>query len=135
MPSYKDAFPSKWLKAEGCNPPLILEIKSMGFEDVGSGTDIKRKLCAFFVEIPQGWVLNKTNADLLCAMFGTDDYLEWVGSKVCLGSVKVPFQGKIVDAIRVLPMPARKTRPLATRKPTPPPPPEEEDESDTEVGF
>ena len=30
MPSYHEAFPSKWLKAEDCNPPLILEIKSCG---------------------------------------------------------------------------------------------------------
>ena len=54
MPSFKEAFPSKWIKAEDCNPPLILEIKSVGYEDVGTGTDVKRKLVVRFVDREQG---------------------------------------------------------------------------------
>ena len=37
-------------------------------------------------------------------MLGTDDYDEWVGSRICLGSAKVQFKDKIVDAIRVQPI-------------------------------
>ena len=135
MPSYREAFPSKWLKAEDCHPPLILEIKSVGFEDVGSGTDVKRKLVVRFVEREQGFVLNITNGDLLEAMLGTDDYDEWPGARICLGSVKVQFKDKLVDAIRVQPIPTRKSRPL-TARPTPPAPaPTEEEEPDSDVGF
>ena len=113
MPSFRDAFPSKWLKAEDCHPPLILTIKSVGLEDIGSGSDVKRKLVLRFYETDKGFVLNVTNGNLIAALFGTDDYDEWVGSRICLGSTKVQFKDKLVDAIRVQPVPTRKPRPVA----------------------
>jgi len=134
MPSYKTAFPSRWLKADDCHPPLILEVKSVGFEDIGSGTNVERKLVLHFVEREQGWVLNKTNGDLLENILGTDDYDEWIGARICLGSTKVHFQNKLVDAIRVQPVPTRKSRPPAKRSTTPAAtPPAETD--DTEIEF
>ena len=129
MPSFRDAFPSKWLKAADCHPRVVLTIKDVGFEDVGTGNDVKRKLVVHFGERPEGWVLNVTNANLLEGLLGTDDYDRWVGNRVCLASTKVQFKDKIVDAIRVEPLPTRKPRPPAA-PPTPPPPPSGDDEGE-----
>jgi hypothetical protein len=140
MPSYKTAFPSKWLKADDCDPPRVLEIKSVGYEDVGTGTDVKRKLVIRFVECEQGFVLNITNGNMLESLLGTDDYDEWVGARIYLVSAKVMFKDKLVDAIRVQPMPTRKSRSRSSR-PTPPAPvtspdvPESADDPDDDVPF
>ena len=116
MPSFRDAFPSKWLKAADCNPSLDLEIQSWGYEDVGTGTDVKRKPVIRFVERREGWVLNITNGNLIEALLGTDDMDKWVGARIRLVSTKVQFKDKLVDAIRVQPAPPRRPRP-----PTAPP--------------
>ena len=113
MPSFRSAFPARWLKAEDCHPPVILTIKTVGFEDVGSGADVKRKLVVRFEERPEGFILNVTNGNLIAALLGTDDYDDWVGSRICLASRKVPFKDGLVDAIRVQPIPSRKPRPPA----------------------
>ena len=153
MPSFRDAFPSKWLKAADCNPPLDLTIQSWGYEDVGSGTDVKSKLVIRFVERPEGWVLNITNGNLIAALLGTDDMDKWVGARIRLVSTKVQFKDKLVDAIRVQPAPPRRprpptappaspARPLARPAAAPPMPPaaavleeDEEEVPDPEVGF
>ncbi len=52
-------------------------------------------------------VLNVTNSRILADAFG-DDSTGWLGKKVEVYSEKVPFQGRIVDGlrVRVLPPPA-----------------------------
>jgi hypothetical protein len=141
MPSFHDAFPSKWLKAADCVPDLTVKITSAGFEDVGTGSDVKRKLVLHFAETDQGLVLNVTNCNLIEAILGTDDYDDWIGHRITLVSVKVQFKDKLVDAIRVQPPPARTTRPLGTRpsRPQPPAPKTDPDDpipaADTDVGF
>jgi hypothetical protein len=135
MPSFRSAFPSKWLKASDCQPPINVTIKSGGFEDVGTGSDTKRKLVLHFLETEQGLVLNKTNGDLIAAITGTEDYLEWIGSRICLFSAKVQFKDKLVDAIRVRPVSTRASRSPAAPPPPADPPGDEEEGPDTEVGF
>ena len=116
MPSFREAFPPNGPKAQDCHPPMIVEIKSVGFEDIGIGTEVKRKPVIRFVDSEKGCVLNITNGNLLEARLGTDDTDEWVGGRICLGSVKVQFKDKLVDAIRVQPVPTRKSRPASARR-------------------
>jgi hypothetical protein len=113
---------------------LILEIESVDFEDVGTGTEVERKLVLRFRERTQGLVLNITNCNLIEAILGTDDYDHWVGSRICLVSTKVQFKDKLVDAIRVQPVPTRKSKPPSAR-PTSAAAPTDEEDPDTEVGF
>ena len=54
MPSYRKAFPSKFLKADDLPTPQEVEIKHVGFEDVGTGQNQERKLVAHFVEFLKG---------------------------------------------------------------------------------
>jgi hypothetical protein len=143
MPSYRNAFPSKWLKAADCHPPISVEIRNADYEDVGSGTDIKRKLVLRFVGREQGFVLNITNGNTIEALLGTDDTDDWIGRRICLFSTKVQFKDKLVDAIRVRAVPTRKPQPpVAPPKAAAPTPaeaddagPGEQDEPDPDVGF
>jgi len=134
MPSFRDAFPSKWLKAADCTPPLEVTIARASFEDVGSGTNTQRKLVLYFREREnQGFVLNITNANLIAGLFGTDDYDQWVGRRIRLVSVKVQFKDKMVDGIRV--EPTRRPQAAKPTRPAPPPEPDDPLPEDAEVGF
>ena len=58
MPNYKNAFPSKYLKADDISTPRAVEIKSVDFEDVGAAQRQERKLVVHFVELAKPLVLN-----------------------------------------------------------------------------
>ena len=51
---------------------------------------------------PKGVVLNKTNAKAVAALYG-DESSRWIGKKIKLVTVWTDFQGKPVQAIRVIP--------------------------------
>ena len=55
----------------------------------------------------RGLILNKTNALSLVDITGSDDSDEWVGQRVEIYATRVPFQGKMVNALR-LRRPAKK---------------------------
>lgn len=62
----------------------------------------QNKLVVLFEEIPELLVLNKTNALVLAEAFGNDTDA-WNGKKIMLQKIKRTFQGKLVDAITVVP--------------------------------
>ena len=53
-----------------------------------------------FRETDRGWVLNRTNAECIAAMFGRETN-DWVGKRVTLFSTPVKFGGKTEPGIRV----------------------------------
>lgn len=95
------SFPSKYLKAadlQGRN--ITVQISGVQMEDVGSDDKPERKPVVYFTGAKKGLVLNKTNALTISEVFGpeTDN---WLGIKVHLFATRVPFQGRMVDAIRL----------------------------------
>lgn len=54
----------------------------------------------FFQEIKRGWVLCKTNASCLAAMFG-EETDKWTGKRVTLYAAQVHFGGEKVTGIRI----------------------------------
>ena len=95
------SFPSKYLKAadlQGRN--IAVQISGVQMEDVGSDDKPERKPVVYFSGAKKGLVLNKTNALTISEVFGpeTDN---WLGVKVQLFATRVPFQGRMVDAIRL----------------------------------
>jgi len=58
------------------------------------------KLVLYFAGKEKGLVLNKTNANNIAAIYGTDTD-GWVGKSVVLVEALVDFQGRSVPAIRV----------------------------------
>jgi hypothetical protein len=103
MASYKDAFPSKYLKADdlGGRRP-VGTIASVTFADVGGGGKVERKLVVRFTDPAlKGLVLNLVNADTIAEITGNDDYEHWPGHRVQLFPTKTEFQGKRVPCIRL----------------------------------
>ncbi len=103
MPKLTDIFPSRFLKPDdladgaGGYRRVTVTIREVVLEDVGS----ERKAVVYFRGKDKGLVLNRTNADELQAVCGSDDTDDWAGVSVALGVERVPFQGKRVPALRV----------------------------------
>jgi hypothetical protein len=107
------AFPSQYLKAadlQGREPAVTIE--RLEFEPVGQDKEIKPVL--YFAGKEKGMVLNKTNAETIKTLTGSEETDDWGGFAIRLYSAKVQFQGKTVDSIRIK---------AAPRQAAPPPPP------------
>lgn len=134
------AFPSKYLAADADVPDfedggLVVTISGAKLERVGMGNDAADKPVLYFEEIDKGLVLNKTNANVLTDLFGTDDTDEWEGRKVRLYAKDVEYQGKMVRGIRVHTRPpkAPTEKEAAAAKVTSPP--RAEDDKDDSIPF
>lgn len=100
MPSYKSAFGS-YIKAEDLQGKAIrVSIERVDVEEIKSDSGKERKLVAHFTGKDKGLVLNRTNADALNDIFGTDDYEQWVGAVVLYPDTTM-FGGKRVACVRV----------------------------------
>lgn len=115
MPSYKSAFGS-YIKAEDLQGRSIrVLIERVEIEEIKSDSGKEKKLVAHFAGKDKGLVLNRTNADALGHIFGTDDYEQWVGAVVLFPDTTM-FGGKQVPCVRV-------RANDAAVAPVPPPPP------------
>lgn len=94
-----NAFPSKYLKASDLmNKQINVTIDRVEMEDFGDDGD---KAIVYFVGKEKGLVLNKTNANAIVDITGSDETSDWHGKSVSLYSAKVQFKDKMVPAIRV----------------------------------
>jgi hypothetical protein len=93
-----EAFPSQYLKAADLNgrTPNVT-IKEVSLETVGEDS----KLVVYFNNSEKGLVLNKTNANTIADILGSEDTDDWPGKRIKLITAKVEYQGKRVPAIRV----------------------------------
>ena len=90
------AFPSDYIKAsdlQGRDVPVVM--REVTFEKVGDD----QKPVLYFQGSKKGMVLNKTNANTIKDMYGSET-AAWIGQTIVLFSMKVDFQGRLVDAIR-----------------------------------
>ena len=93
------AFPSKYLKAADLQGrEIVVTIDSVEMANIGDDED---KLVVYFQGKNKGMVLNRTNANMLTEIAGTDETDEWHDVKIKLYSCRVDFQGRRVDALRV----------------------------------
>jgi hypothetical protein len=92
------AFPSKYLRASdlGAATPTVT-IANVEMETVGED----RRIVVYFVGKDKGLVLNKTNANAIADILGSEDTDDWQQKKIKLVTAKVDFQGKRVLAIRI----------------------------------
>lgn len=92
------AFPSNYLKAADLQGRRVtVTIDKVVMEDIGG----EHKPVVKFQGKDRGIVLNKTNANTIVEIAGTDETDDWRGVKVTLYPTKTEFQGKRVDCIRV----------------------------------
>lgn len=92
------AFPSTYLKATDLQGKrALVTISHVKLEDVGD----EAKPVLYFAGKEKGLVLNKTNANMITEIVGSDETDHWKGKAVTLYVTKVDFQGRRVDGIRV----------------------------------
>jgi hypothetical protein len=102
MPSYKSAFPSKYLKANDLGGPQIVIVATTQFEAVGTGNKQEDKLVAHFAESGiKPLVLNLANSRSIAEIAGSDNYEKWAGTRIQLVVSRTEFQGKSVPCIRI----------------------------------
>lgn len=113
------AFPSEYLKAADLqNKRLAVTIDSVEIQKIGED----QRPVVRFVGKDKGLVLNKTNANMIIEITGSEETEDWHGHRIVLYVAKVDYQGKRVPAIRVDYMP--------NGKPAPEPVVEDVDDSD-----
>jgi hypothetical protein len=95
-----DAFPSAYLAAEDLNGKTV-SVTISGYRMFKFPDKDKEKLILKFSDNELELVCNITNANMIAEVLGTDEMDEWKGKTIELRAQKVPFGGKIVDAIRV----------------------------------
>lgn len=95
---------SKYIKSDEIQGRQVtLTISHVVMEDVGMGTDLKRKPICYFQGQEKGLVLNVTNRLMMKEAFG-DETDNWTGKKVILYTEPTMFQGKPVRGLRVKPL-------------------------------
>ncbi len=115
---FSDMFPGKFLKAADLNGnPVKAIIERVELQDVaGQGKEQDYKPVVFFQGKQKGFVLNKTNGQVIAETYG-EDTDDWKAKEVELFPDKTPFQGKIVDCIRVrIPVPPESNNDGTNRK-------------------
>jgi len=97
-------FPSKYVKAADLKgKEITLVIARAEVEKLGDDN----KLILYFQGAEKGLVTNRTNADRISYLYGTNTDA-WIGKEITLYTDMVNFQGRVVEAIRVKP-PAKRT--------------------------
>lgn len=92
-----DVFPSDYLKANDLKGRKVkVTIQHVEVKKIGDDT----KPVIYFDGKDKGLVLNKTNGMVIAAAYGPETE-GWQGRSIFLYSAKVPFQGQMVDALRV----------------------------------
>ena len=100
MPSIHNAFPSSYVRASDLGTRRVaVTISHLKMEDVGG--DGEQKPVLYFKGTEKGLVLNKTNANSVVEIAGTDDYSQWAGVRIALYATKTDYKGKSVACIRV----------------------------------
>jgi hypothetical protein len=97
-------FISVYLKADSVKKAgeQVVTITSIEAETLGRGDEAQNKLVAYFEELDQGLVLNKSNLSTLEEIFKSDETDDYIGKKITLWfDPSVRFSGKRVGGIRV----------------------------------
>jgi hypothetical protein len=91
------AFPSSYFKAADLNDkPVKVTMKNVMMEDIGGD----HKPVLYFEDSEKGLVLNKTNANNIKVLYGSDTK-DWPGKEIVLFPTVTDFQGRTVDCVRV----------------------------------
>ena len=118
MAKLNDMFPSKYIRASDlAGTKRSLTIAKVEMEDVAGDGEPKPVL--YFRGAKKAMVLNKTNAMVIAASLG-DETDDWSNCSITLIPSRTPFQGKVVDCIRV------DVPPPAPRQAKAPPPADDE---------
>lgn len=88
MPDYAAYFAGRYISAnvvEGLDrrPLAIAKIQAETVENLDDPTKTRERMVVYFEGTKRGWVVNRTNAEALVAMFGRKTE-QWIGKRVVL---------------------------------------------------
>lgn len=130
MSNYKTAFGS-YLKTEDLQGKACrLVIEAITTEEIDGDHGKEKKLVARFTGKDKGLILNRTNADSLAEISGSEDTDDWAGVTIGLYPDTTKFGGKTVACMRI-----RSPQATTPRQAQPPPPSIPESELDDSVPF
>lgn len=88
-------FSGSYLKAADLPRPVTVIIDRVAEEQLGEEGKREQRLVMYFRGKERGLVLNKTNNDMLVALFGSDESDEWRGQSITLwNDPSVTFNGQ-----------------------------------------
>lgn len=101
---YRTAFVSKYISAveiaEGKTRTVkIAKVEVLPVEDENGNA--RPRLVVSIEGSDRAWIVNRTNAELIAAMFGSET-TAWHGKRVVIARESVRFGGQTVDGIRVV---------------------------------
>ena len=98
MPKLSEMFPSKYLQASDVEgQAYTLTVEQLMQEDVADG---EKKWIIHFREAQKGLVLNRTNANTLEWLYGSDTDM-WLGKQIVLFTEMTSYMGKPCLGIRM----------------------------------
>ena len=112
------------MKAADLPQPKTLTIRGVEVERMQDGT---QKPAVSFHESEQLFILNKTNANALEAMYGRDTNF-WSNQRITLYQAEAEFQGRRIPCIRCQQPEATPAAPAPAPAPTPAPAPVDQGE-------
>ncbi len=95
------AFPSEYIKSadlQGKEVPLIIDHVVM--KDVGQANAPDIKPVVYFKGTEKGLILNKTNSNTVCEMYGYESDM-WCDKPITLITIQTEYQGKPCLGLRV----------------------------------
>lgn len=126
-----DLYPSKYMKAEDFQEGETRTVVIDRVEVELLGKKQEEKPVLYFRQNQKPLVMNKTNAAIIGALYGSETD-EWTGKPIVLYTLEVDSFGDIVRAIRVRTKAPSGSRPAAAPKAQPKPTPEPEPEPPTD---
>jgi hypothetical protein len=99
------SFPAKYLQKSDFSSPRQVIVDTVVMEDVSMESHpAEMKPVLFFKGAPKGMILNKTNANIMVALFGSET-TAWTGQQVeAYNDVTIQFQGQLTGGIRLRPI-------------------------------
>jgi hypothetical protein len=108
-----EAFPGQYLKTSDLKGQrVVVTIDRVEIKDLGRD---ERKPVLYFKGKSRGLILNKTNANSIIDIIGTEETERWRGRQITLYHSKTDFQGGRVDCIRIDPA-ARNEKPAPLKE-------------------
>lgn len=105
MPDYQLGFLGRYIAAAefgGKEPTVtIASVQLELVEDTDEKKPPRNRWIVYFEGKERGWLLNKTNAILLAALFNSRKTEEWIGKRVTLCAEDVQMNGETLLGIRV----------------------------------
>ena len=98
--SFNSNYIGGWTFADGDKVLTIKDVISANVKNEKNQNG-EEKICVVFAELDKPMVLNSTNNDTISRVVGSQNFDDWIGHRIKVGTEKVRAFGDVWDAVRV----------------------------------